>query len=106
MNPALAKSYPIMLERSKAWYYVYLLKSDKTKYNYIGCTSNLKKRLKEHQDGRVYSTKKMLPLELLYYEAYRSKESAYQREKHLKSYGSGLAKLLSRISIDKKGRAG
>jgi len=95
MNPALPK---------EDWYYVYMLKSNKTSYIYIGCTANLKKRLKEHEDGKVYSTKKMLPVELIYYEAYRVKECAYKRESSLKQYGSGLAKLKRRLGIE--GRAG
>lgn len=39
-------------------YYVYFLYSLKAKNVYVGCTGNLKKRLKEHQDGLVDSTKK------------------------------------------------
>jgi len=92
MNPALPKD----------WYYVYLLSSNKTKWIYIGCTSNLEKRIKEHREGMVYSTKKMLPVELIYCEAYKSKEYAYKREKNLKAFGSGLAKLKSRLGINKK----
>lgn len=97
MNPALP---------SNMWYYVYLLSSHKTQWIYIGCTHDLEKRLKEHKEGKVYSTKKMLPVELIYFEAYKSKDCAYQREKNLKAFGSGLAKLKSRLGIAKKGRAG
>jgi putative endonuclease len=96
MNPALPKN----------WHYVYLLSSNKTPWIYIGCTGDLEKRLGEHKEGKVYSTKRMLPVELIYYEAYKSKECAYEREKHLKAFGSGLAKLKSRLGINKKGRAG
>jgi len=95
MNPALPK---------EDWYYVYLLKSNRVSYVYIGCTSDLKKRLNDHKEGRVYSTKKMLPVELIYYEAYRIKECAHKREQALKKYGSGLAKLKQRLGIE--GRAG
>jgi predicted GIY-YIG superfamily endonuclease len=66
----------------------------------------LQERLIEHYEGRVVTTKKMLPLELVYFEAYRSKDSAYKREKSLKAFGSGLAKIKSRIGLDKKGGAG
>jgi len=106
MNPALPND----------WHYVYLLSSNKTgwiypaparrSWVYIGCTNDLKGRLKEHNEGKVYSTKKMLPVELIYYEAYKSKDYAYKREKSLKAFGSGLAKLKSRLGIKKKGRAG
>lgn len=60
----------------------------------------------KHQQGKVFSTKKMLPVELIYFEAYRSKDVAFEREKKLKKYGSSLAKLKSRIGIKSKGRAG
>ena len=96
MNPALPNN----------WYYVYLLVSSKIYWIYIGCTKDLTKRLKEHSEGKVYSTRKMLPVELIYYEAYRVRDYAYKREKALKAYGSGLAKLKSRLGISKKGRAG
>ena len=96
MNPALPNG----------WYCVYLLSSEKTKYIYIGCTNNLKKRLKKHNEGKVFSTKKMLPVELIYFEAYKSKRCAFEREKSLKKHGSGLSKLKTRINIAKKGRAG
>lgn len=97
MNPALP---------NHNWYYVYLLRSDKNKGIYIGCTNDLHKRLKEHNEGKVYTTKKMLPLELVYYEAYRSEECAYKREKSLKAFGTGLAKVKSRLGLFIKGRAG
>jgi len=96
MNPALPKD----------WHYVYLLASSKTSWIYIGCTNNLEKRLKEHEEEKVRTTKKMLPVELIYFEAYKSKDCAYKREKNLKDYGSGLAKLKARLGIEKKGRAG
>jgi putative endonuclease len=65
---------------------------------YIGCTSNLTKRLQEHQLGKRYSTKKYVPLRLVYYEAYFSKEDAYAREQKLKQYGSSLQKLRQRLT--------
>ena len=83
------------------WYYVYLLGSDKTKWIYIGCTRDLKRRMEEHMNGEAHTTKRMLPVKLLYYEAYRSQAAAFHREKMLKQYGSSLAKLKIRI-----GRAG
>lgn len=79
------------------WHYVYLLRSKKTRGIYIGCTGDLEKRLNEHVEGKVYSTKKILPVDLVYYEAFNSKELAYKREKRLKYYGSGLTELKTRI---------
>lgn len=67
------------------FYYVYILQSLKDKNLYTGYTSNLKKRLKEHEYGNVDSTKNRRPLELIYYEAYREKQHALLREKYLKT---------------------
>lgn len=66
-------------------YYVYLLQSCKFDKKYIGCTSDLKKRFKEHNNELVESTKKHKPWKLVYYEAYTSKYDAFNREKSLKS---------------------
>ena len=80
-----------------AWFYVYLLKSKKDGSFYIGCTSNLQKRLEEHKNGKCYSTRKILPIEVIYVEAYKSKKDAYNREKQLKCYGNALRNLKIRI---------
>jgi putative endonuclease len=69
-------------------HYVYVLKSLKDGKLYTGCSSNLKKRLDEHNKGYVEATKKRYPFELIYYEACKSKYDAYRREKYLKTnYG-------------------
>ena len=78
-------------------HYVYLLNSDKKKWSYVGCTSNLDRRLNEHNNGKNNSTKKYLPVRLVYYEAFFSKSDAYQREKRLKQYGSSLQMLKTRL---------
>jgi len=62
-------------------HYVYILKSQKDHKLYIGYTSNLKRRLKEHKTGGSKSTKARLPFVLLYYEAHRSQADARRREK-------------------------
>ncbi len=79
------------------WVYVYLLRSKKNSSFYIGCTSDLYKRILEHNDGKSYSTRKMLPLELIYFEAFRSKKDAFERERSLKYYGSALKNLKKRL---------
>lgn len=40
---------------------------------------------------------KMLPVELIYFESYKSKEDVFEREKELKNYGSGLRNLKIRL---------
>lgn len=69
---------------------VYILKSLKDNKIYTGFTSDLRKRIKEHFEGKVKSTASRLPLKLVYYEAYLSKEDAQSRERYLK--GGGKAK--------------
>jgi putative endonuclease len=66
-------------------YYVYILLSKKDNNFYIGFTSDLKRRISEHNQGKVISTKHRLPIKLSCYEAYASKEQAQRREEFLKS---------------------
>ena len=63
---------------------MYVLKSSKDRELYIGSTGDLRKRLKEHNSGRVESTKRRIPFRLVYYEAYVSESEARQREQSLK----------------------
>jgi len=78
-------------------HYVYILKSKRSKWVYIGCTSDLDKRINEHNSGESTATRPYLPLEIVYYEAYRSKKDAFEREKHLKQHGNALGLLKKRI---------
>lgn len=81
-------------------HYVYVLQSKKyksLKIFYYGYTSNLLQRFKEHNLGKVESTKENRPWVLVYYEAYRSLEDAIEREKKLKHYGNARTLLKKRI---------
>lgn len=66
-------------------FYIYILKSKADNKFYTGFSSNLRERIKEHNSGRVQSTKNRRPLELIYYEAYKEKTNALRREKFLKT---------------------
>ncbi len=79
------------------WYYVYILRSKRNGLLYVGCTSDLRKRLDDHKKGKSFSTKKMLPIELVYFEAFISKKDAFEREKKLKQYGGGMRNLKLRL---------
>lgn len=68
-----------------SWYYVYILKSDKDGDYYVGSTDDYKRRLKEHERGKVPSTKHRRPLEMMCCEAYHDKITAQRRERFLKS---------------------
>lgn len=78
-------------------FYVYILKSQKDKNIYVGFTSDLERRLKEHNSGKTKSTSYRIPLDLVYYEAYKSRSDAEKREKMLKIWGRTLGGLKRRI---------
>jgi len=78
-------------------YFVYVLHSQKDSYTYIGSTSELERRVAEHNKGNNYSTKKHIPLKLVYYEAYLYKEEAIDRENKLKYHGSVIGHLKKRL---------
>ena len=80
------------------FYYTYVLKSLKDDKLYIGCTSNLKQRLDDHNSGKVKATYSRRPLKLIYFEACLSKGAAFKREKYLKS-GFGRRFLKRRLGL-------
>jgi putative endonuclease len=77
-------------------WYTYLLQSKKDARWYTGCTKDLRKRFKEHNDGLVPSTKGRGPFEIFYYEACQNKQDAFNREKFLKT-GMGKRYLKNRL---------
>lgn len=83
-------------------YFVYILKSPKFKRLYLGSTNNLRKRLKEHNQGLSRSTKPYAPWQLVYYEAYFSGGEARQREHNLKLSSNAWNQLKRRIEISIK----
>jgi putative endonuclease len=78
-------------------YYVYLIKSKQSDCLYLGCTKDLRKRLAEHNLGKSFYTKDKGPWEVRYYEAFFSKDDAFQREKQLKRHKRGMIELKKRI---------
>ena len=80
------------------FYYVYVLVSLLDGKKYVGYTSDLRKRIKEHNQGKCFSTSYRRPLKLIYYEACLSKEDAQRREKYLKTTG-GRKFLAKRLRI-------
>lgn len=70
-------------------YWVYILENQENKSWYIGATSNLKRRLIEHQrSSGVRTTRLKEGWKLIYCEGYISEQDAFGREKFLKS-GAG-----------------
>ena len=77
-------------------YYVYALYSNIQDKFYVGFTEDLKRRIKEHAANKSISDRRMKNLELVYYEAYKSKIDAQAREKQLKT-GFGRQYLRKRL---------
>ena len=78
-------------------FYVYALRSTKDGQMYVGSTKDLKHRLKQHNNGDVFSTRPRRPLELVYYEAYKSEYDARMRESRLKLRSKAFVQLRKRI---------
>ncbi len=79
-------------------FYVYVLKSTRDEELCVGSTKDLKKRLAEHNAGKVFSTRSRKPFVLIYYEAYRAEKDARTRESALKLRGRARYHLKGRIS--------
>ena len=79
-------------------YYFYLLQSiKKSSEIYTESTNNLKYRFSEHNQGKVFSTKRHLPWKLIYYEAYLSEKDARMREQKFKRHGKGNQEMKKRL---------
>jgi len=87
MNPV--RDYIVM-------FYTYILKSQKSGRWYTGSTNDLRKRLKQHNEGKSTWTKSKGPWDLIYYEAFLNEEDSRSREKYLKS-GMGKRYLKNRL---------
>ena len=71
-------------------HYVHILKRCEGSEIYIGFTSDLRRRFKEHNArSRIW--------ELVYYEAYKARKDARAREERLKYYGQALRQLKERM---------
>jgi putative endonuclease len=66
-------------------YYVYAISSQIKNYIYVGLTDNIKRRIKEHNDGHNKTTKPYRPFKLLLIEKFDTRLEARKREKYLKS---------------------
>jgi predicted GIY-YIG superfamily endonuclease len=72
-------------------WYVYLLESETSKgQRYVGMTSDINRRLSEHNDGKSSHTSKYLPWRLVTFVAFSDRQKAEAFERYLKS-GSGHA---------------
>ena len=77
------------------FHYVYVIQSQMNGSLYVGYSTDLRKRLMEHNRKLVFSTKPYTPWILIHYEAYLNKKDAERREKYLKTNQG--ARLLKRM---------
>lgn len=77
-------------------FYTYVIQSEKNHKWYTGSTKDLRKRFREHNSDKVFSTKGRGPFGLIYYEASLNEQDARAREKYLKS-GFGRRYLKNRL---------
>ena len=68
-----------------AMYFVYVLNSLHRSYIYVGLSSNLKRRIDDHNKGFNKTTKPYAPFELIHLEEYGTRPEARKREVYLKS---------------------
>ena len=80
-------------------HYLYVLKSKNHKRNYIGISEDTNERLREHNSGRVSSTKFYRPYVLCYMETFPTKTEARKREIELKNHAQKKKLLFEQIGL-------
>ncbi len=76
-------------------FYAYIVECADHTY-YCGFTNDLEKRMKTHNQGKgAKYTRGRLPVELIYFEEFDSKEEAMSREWHLKQLSHAEKKALA-----------
>ena len=65
--------------------FVYVLYSDKFDRYYVGMSTNVNRRLSEHNLRKIKSTKAFSPWKVIYIEEFNTRIEARLREKYLKS---------------------
>jgi len=81
-------------------YYVYVLRSRSNSKYYIGYSTDLRKRFADHNDGKSNFTRWGCPWELVYYEAFKNRLAAQNRERKLKQFGKRWAEPKKRIGAE------
>ena len=72
--------------------WIYALSSQLRNYIYVGMTSDLNRRIGEHNSGKEKTTKPYRPFTLIYQEQCENRQEGRKREKYWKS-GVGKEKL-------------
>jgi putative endonuclease len=77
-------------------YFIYVLRSELTGASYIGHTSDLEKRLIEHNSNKSLSTRGKKPWRFVYKEEFSTRSEAVLRERYFKS-------IKGRLELKEKG---
>ena len=72
-------------------YFVYVLRNEKNSRFYIGYSGDLEARLRQHNSGKVKTTRHLRPTSIAYTEAFETSTDARKRERYLKSLKSHKA---------------
>lgn len=68
-------------------FFVYIVRCERDNSFYTGYTSNLERRISQHNKGIGSKyTQSHGPVELLYYETFRTRRTAMQREQEIKRF--------------------
>ena len=82
--------------------YVYLIQRVDANIFYLGSTTDLKRRLQEHNKGIGCKATKGYQWKIKYYEAYQTIEEARKRESLLKRHRGSKRALYDRLEIEFK----
>lgn len=82
-------------------WYVYVLKSKVKDWRYVGYSGDLKRRFKEHNQGKSHATKNYKPFDLVSYVAVQDEKTAIKLEKYFKS-GSGISWMNKHLMPEEK----
>ena len=77
-------------------FYTYIIQNSSSNRMYTGVTNDLRKRFKQHNEGKSTWTKSRGPWKLVYYEACLEQNDARSREIYLKS-GMGKRYVKNRL---------
>jgi predicted GIY-YIG superfamily endonuclease len=80
-------------------FFVYILYSKTINQTYVGFTTNLDKRLKNHKENPTRTTSRAADYKLIWYASFSSRELAELFEKYLKTH-SGRAFMNKRLIGD------
>ena len=89
-SATLLQSFAERLIYMKIRHYVYIIRGEKDSSIYTGYTSDLNRRLNEHNKNKSAYTRNKGPWELIWFAAFDKKDKALDFESYLKQ-GSGFA---------------